>query len=112
MGVLESCVTYPYTDVAAFVPIEYIWMYPALLMALLFVVLVVCIHHTADADKKIFSQIALAFAVISATAHTITTLFNSQSCSPVSSRANLRVSRCTRNTIRTGSLSLWKMPAI
>lgn len=46
-------------------------MYPALLMALLFVVLVVCIHHYADADKKIFSQIALSFAVISATAHAI-----------------------------------------
>jgi hypothetical protein len=71
MGVLESCVTYPYTDVAAFVPIEYIWMYPALLMALLFLVLVVCIHYYADADKKIFSQIGLSFAVISATAHTI-----------------------------------------
>jgi hypothetical protein len=66
-----SCVTYPYTDVAAFVPIEYIWMYPALLMALLFVVLVVCIHHYADVAKKVFSQIALSFAVISATAHAI-----------------------------------------
>ena len=66
-----SCVAYPYTDVAAFVPIEYIWMYPALLMALLFAVLVVCIHHYADDDKKAFSQIALSFAVISATAHAI-----------------------------------------
>lgn len=66
MGVLESCITYPYTDAAAFVPIDYIWMYPAFLMALLFVVLVVCIHHYAAADKKIFSQIALSFAVISA----------------------------------------------
>ena len=71
MGVLESCVTYPYTDVAAFVPIEYIWMYPALLMALLFVMLVACIHYHAEADKKLFSQIALSFALISATAHTI-----------------------------------------
>ncbi len=66
-----SCVTYPYTDVAAFVPIEYIWMVPALLMALLFAILVVCIHHYAEIDKQIFSQIALIFAVISATAHAI-----------------------------------------
>ncbi|MEJ2559737.1 MAG: hypothetical protein P8186_26675 [Anaerolineae bacterium] len=66
-----SCVTYPYTDVAAFVPIEYIWMYPAFLMALLFVMLVVCIHHYAALDKKVFSQIALSFALISATAHAI-----------------------------------------
>ena len=66
-----SCVTYPYTDVAAFVPIEYIWMYPAFLMALLFVVLVVCIHQYAALDKKVFSQIALSFALLSAAAHAI-----------------------------------------
>ena len=66
-----SCVTYPYTDVAAFVPIEYIWMVPALLMALFFVVLVVCIHQYTATDKKVFSQIALSFALISATAHAI-----------------------------------------
>jgi hypothetical protein len=71
VDLVGSCVTYPYTDVAAFVPTEYIWMYPALLMALLFAVLVICIHFHAAADKKIFSQIALSFAVIAATAHTI-----------------------------------------
>jgi len=66
-----SCVVYPYTDVAAFVPIEYIWMYPALLMALLFVVLIVCIHHYTAVDKQVYSQIALSFSVISAAAHAI-----------------------------------------
>ena len=71
LGVVESCVEYPYTDVAAFVPIEYIWMYPAFLLALLFVVLVVCIHHYADVDKKVFGQIALSFALLSAAAHVI-----------------------------------------
>jgi len=71
VDLVGSCITYPYTDVAKFVPIEYIWMYPALLMALLFVVLVVCIHHYASADKKVFGQIALSFAVISAAAHAI-----------------------------------------
>jgi hypothetical protein len=71
VDLVGSCITYPYTDVAAFVPIEYIWMYPAFLMALLFVVLVVCIHHYAAVDKQVFSQIALPFAVISATAHAI-----------------------------------------
>ncbi|MBN1993874.1 MAG: hypothetical protein JW953_14335 [Anaerolineae bacterium] len=71
VDLVDSCVTYPYTDVAAFVPIEYIWMYPALLMALLFVVVVVCLHAYAAADKKVFSQIALSFAIISATTHVI-----------------------------------------
>jgi hypothetical protein len=71
VDLVGSCVTYPYTDVAAFVPIEYIWMYPAFLMALLFVMLVVCIHYYAAVDNKIFSQIALSFAIIAATAHAI-----------------------------------------
>lgn len=71
MGVVDSCIEYPYTDVAAFVPIEYIWMYPALLLALLFVVLVICIHYCADMDKKVFSRIALSFAIIAAAVHAI-----------------------------------------
>jgi hypothetical protein len=71
VDLVDACVTYPYTDVAAFVPVEYIWMYPAFLLALLFVVLVICIHHYAAIDKKVFSQIALSFAVISAAAHAI-----------------------------------------
>ncbi|WP_457549536.1 hypothetical protein [Archaeoglobus sp.] len=71
LGIVESCVEYPYTDVADFVPIEYIWMYPALLMALLFVVLVTCIHYYAADDKKIFTHIGLSFALLSAAVHTI-----------------------------------------
>ena len=63
---LDSCITYPYTDAAVFVPNDYLWMYPAFLMSLLFVVLVVCIHHYASADRRVFSQVALSFAVISA----------------------------------------------
>ena len=69
--IVGSCVVYPFTDVAEFVPIEYIWMYPALLMALTFTVLVVCIHYAADEKKKIFSQLALLFALIAAAAHSI-----------------------------------------
>lgn len=40
-------------------------------MALLFVVLVGCLHQYAEAGKKVFSQVALSFAVISATTHAI-----------------------------------------
>jgi len=65
---VDPCITYPYTDAAAFVPNDYLWMYPAFLMGPLFVMLVVCIHHYASVAKKVFSQIALSFAVISATA--------------------------------------------
>jgi hypothetical protein len=61
-----ACVTYPYTDVASFVPGDYLWMYPATLTALTFVILMTCIHHYAAADKKTFSHVGLGFALISA----------------------------------------------
>lgn len=61
------CVTYPYTDVAAYVPRDYYWMYPALLLGPLFALLVLCIHQQAAAEQKIFSQIALLFAAMAAT---------------------------------------------
>lgn len=61
------CVTYPYTDVAAYVPRDYYWMYPAFLLGPLFALLVVCIHQQAAAEHKIFSHIALLFAAMGAT---------------------------------------------
>jgi len=61
------CVTYPYTDVAAYVPRDYYWMYPALLLGPIFALLVLCIHQQAAAEQKIYSQIALLFAAMAAT---------------------------------------------
>lgn len=63
----EGCVEYPYNDIISRFPRDYLWMYPAILMMLLFVVLMVCIHHFASDKKKIFSQMGLSFAIISAT---------------------------------------------
>jgi hypothetical protein len=61
-------IPYPYTDAAEYVPRDYLWMYPATLLALVFVVLMACIHRYAPEDRKIFSLVGLSFAVISATA--------------------------------------------
>lgn len=44
--------------------IDYALFIPAFLLAPVFVVLMACIHYYADYDKKIFSLIGLAFAVI------------------------------------------------
>jgi hypothetical protein len=63
---LENCITYPYTEAAQFVPRDYLWMYPSLLMALLFVVLIVILRHYASPDKQVFSTIALSLAIVSA----------------------------------------------
>jgi hypothetical protein len=62
----SDCVTSPYTDVAAFVPRDYLWMYPVVLMVLAFVVLVACVHHSITVSRRVFSQVASAFAVVSA----------------------------------------------
>ena len=63
-----SCFNYPFTDTISRFPRDFIWMYFAILVTLIYVVLMVCIHHYASNEKKIFSQIGLSFALISATA--------------------------------------------
>src|ERR1039458_9998749 len=47
-----ACIGYPYTDAAAFVPRVYLWMYPATVMALLFVALVACVGYFASARAR------------------------------------------------------------
>ena len=59
-----ACVPYPYTDVAAFIPQDYLWLYPGFLLAALFVVLMACIHGYVAEDRKIFSRIGLSFAIL------------------------------------------------
>ncbi|MDY0020532.1 MAG: hypothetical protein RBT47_11060, partial [Anaerolineae bacterium] len=61
-----NCITYPFTDIVARFPRDYIWMYPAMLMMVLFVALMACIHQVAAEPKKLYSRIGLAFAIISA----------------------------------------------
>ena len=57
-----GCVPYPYTDVAQFIPGDYLWLVPGILLAPLFVVLFACIHDFALEGHKLFSRIALLFA--------------------------------------------------
>lgn len=63
-----ACIGYPYTDAAAFVPRDYLWMYPAAVMALLFVALVACVSYFASPGARLYGHVALALAVVSATA--------------------------------------------
>ena len=57
-----GCVTYPYTAVVQFIPGDYFWLVPGILLALLVVILFACIHAFAREGKKLFSRIALMFA--------------------------------------------------
>lgn len=58
-----DCVTYPFQAVAANVPHDYLWIYPAILLAPIFLLLMVSLHSLAAPDKKWFSQAALMFAL-------------------------------------------------
>jgi hypothetical protein len=59
-----SVIPYPYTNVANFAPGDYTWLYPGLLLAPLFVVLIACIQAYSTENRKIFGQIGLAFAAV------------------------------------------------
>ena len=61
-----SCFEYPYTDITARFPRDYFWMFPAMVLTVLYLVLVVCIHQYAASDKKVFSQVGLSLALIAA----------------------------------------------
>lgn len=63
---LEGCIQYPYLNTVAQFPKDYRWMIPAILMMLTYVVFMVSIHVSAAPQKKIFSQVGLAFAWMSA----------------------------------------------
>ena len=58
-----ACVRSPYVDVARFIPGDYLWLIPGILLAPVFVVLVACIHAYAAETKRTFTRIALSFAV-------------------------------------------------
>jgi hypothetical protein len=59
-----ACVPAPYTSVAQFIPGDYLWLIPGLLLAPLFIGLMAAIHSYAADMNKTFSRVALSFAVI------------------------------------------------
>src|SRR5450759_4052482 len=60
----NACVAYPYVDVAQFIPGDYLWLLPGILLAPTFVVLMACIHAHAAEPKQIYSRIGLSFALV------------------------------------------------
>jgi hypothetical protein len=62
-----SALAYPYAAAARFVPRDFVWMYPALLMMLAFLVLAACVRDRAAGDRKLFGTIGLCLATVSFT---------------------------------------------
>ncbi len=63
---LKDCFEYPYPDIAERFPRDYIWMYFAILLNLVFMLLAVSIHRSATGSGKLFSQLGMSFAIPSA----------------------------------------------
>jgi hypothetical protein len=59
-------ITYPYLDTLKLFPKDYIWMFVSIPLLLAYVILMVSTAASAKNDKKIFGQIGVAFAVITA----------------------------------------------
>ena len=59
-----GCVKYPYIDIAAYIPRDFLWMYPALLPAPLFVILLSELQERAPIDRKRFGRVAVAFGAM------------------------------------------------
>ena len=62
----ERCIEYPYLNTLSQFPKDYLWMPPAMILTLSYLVLMVSIHVYASSERKIFSQIGLAFAIMAA----------------------------------------------
>ncbi len=65
------CISYPYKDAIQFIPRDFLWMVPALLMTPLFVVLMACLHILTKHGSKVFSLIGLCLATMAATVVTL-----------------------------------------
>jgi len=64
---VDSCIEYPYLDIVSRFPRDYLWMYLAIILTLIYVVFMACIHNYASVGKKLFSQIGLSIALMAAT---------------------------------------------
>jgi len=62
-----NCMEYPFSDLLTYYPRDYRWMYLAIFQLFTFLVFIISIHFIAPTEKKIFSFVSVAFALISTT---------------------------------------------
>ncbi len=62
----SDCMSYPFQDILMYYPRDYYWMYISIFQLFAYIIFMVSIHFIAPMEKKLFSFISLAFALISA----------------------------------------------
>src|SRR3989337_3305195 len=62
----EGCIEYPYLNTVMQFPKDYMWMIPAIVLMLIYLIWMISIHAYAAPSKKIFAQIGLSFAIMAA----------------------------------------------
>jgi len=62
-----DCMTYPFPDILSYYPRDYLWMYIAVFQLFAFMIFVIFNHYAASPEKKLYSLISIAFALISVT---------------------------------------------
>ncbi len=60
-----DCLEYPYLDTLSQFPGDYLWMFPATLLIMTYLIFIVSVHSFASGKNKIFSRISLVFAIVS-----------------------------------------------
>lgn len=59
-----NCFEYPFTDIADRFPRDYYWMFPAILLSIAYLIMMITIYHTAPENKKLFGSLGVAFAIM------------------------------------------------
>lgn len=60
-----DCMTYPFSDMLLYFPRDYYWMYLAIFQLFGYLIFIVSNHFIAPIEKKLFSFLGVAFALIS-----------------------------------------------
>ncbi|KKP51235.1 MAG: hypothetical protein UR43_C0026G0008 [candidate division TM6 bacterium GW2011_GWF2_33_332] len=61
----ENCFQYPFTEIASRFPRDYYWMYLAIVLSFLYLLMMLAIHQSTKNEKKLFSLISISFAIMS-----------------------------------------------
>jgi hypothetical protein len=62
-----NCMDYPYPDILSYFPRDYYWMYLAVFQLCAFLIFIIANHFIAPVERKIYSFISVAFALIATT---------------------------------------------